>query len=364
MLHIAAQQAAGLRGHPQAARLLNVGAGTIGHHIVRVGTNQDNRIVGNERLGGRLLRVCPVVVVHFAVGVQIKAWVSQVPQVLHAVGQVTGIDLSHVHTAVVHHLLDIGIGKEFLLGLLAQNCHIHIGKAAGQHLVSPVAQVAQDVSLGAAPLVFTAQSYLVGETEVNDLIHALAHNGDGACHDCLNGHPLLPAGGGIIQGGVLLHQLLSRPLGGGHTAVQILSRQTGKYYEREMQAFLAAHPAANIWQGAFIDRMDYAYAAADLVLSRSGAGTVSELCLVAKPVLFVPSPNVAEDHQTKNAKALEAKGAAVVVPDAEARTAAMRRAMELLSDKEALRTMSENLEKLARPDAAERIVDEIEKVMK
>ena len=140
--------------------------------------------------------------------------------------------------------------------------------------------------------------------------------------------------------------------------------QTGKYYEREMQAFLAAHPAANIWQGAFIDRMDYAYAAADLVLSRSGAGTVSELCLVAKPVLFVPSPNVAEDHQTKNAKALEAKGAAVVVPDAEARTAAMRRAMELLSDKEALRTMSENLEKLARPDAAERIVDEIEKAMK
>ena len=140
--------------------------------------------------------------------------------------------------------------------------------------------------------------------------------------------------------------------------------QTGKYYEREMQAFLAAHPVANIWQGAFIDRMDYAYAAADLVLSRSGAGTVSELCLVAKPVLFVPSPNVAEDHQTKNAKALEAKGAAVVVPDAEARTAAMRRAMELLSDKEALRTMSENLEKLARPDAAERIVDEIEKVMK
>ena len=152
-------------------------------------------------------------------------------------------------------------------------------------------------------------------------------------------------------------------LEGADAPVQVIW-QTGKYYEREMQAFLAAHPAANIWQGAFIDRMDYAYAAADLVLSRSGAGTVSELCLVAKPVLFVPSPNVAEDHQTKNAKALEAKGAAVVVPDAEARTAAMRRAMELLSDKEALRTMSENLEKLARPDAAERIVDEIEKVMK
>ena len=99
-------------------------------------------------------------------------------------------------------------------------------------------------------------------------------------------------------------------------------------------------------------------------MSRSGAGTGAELCLVARPVLFVPSPNVAEDHQTKNARALEAKGAAVVVPDAEARTRAMARAMELLADGEALRRMSENLEKLARPDAAVRIVDEIEKVMK
>ena len=140
--------------------------------------------------------------------------------------------------------------------------------------------------------------------------------------------------------------------------------QTGRYYHEEALKHLKAYRGIPIWCSDFITRMDYAYAAADLVLSRSGAGTVSELCLVAKPVLFVPSPNVAEDHQTKNAKALEAKGAAVVVPDAEARTAAMRRAMELLSDKEALRTMSENLEKLARPDAAERIVDEIEKVMK
>ncbi len=82
--------------------------------------------------------------------------------------------------------------------------------------------------------------------------------------------------------------------------------------------FSGGAPDGHIWQGAFIDRMDYAYAAADLVVSRSGAGTVSELCLVARPVLFVPSPNVAEDHQTKNARALEAKGAAVVVPDAEA----------------------------------------------
>lgn len=150
---------------------------------------------------------------------------------------------------------------------------------------------------------------------------------------------------------------------GGEAPVQVIW-QTGKYYEREMQAFLAAHPAGHVWQGAFIDRMDYAYAAADLVVSRSGAGTVSELCLVAKPVLFVPSPNVAEDHQTKNARALETKGAAVVVPDAECRTKAMPRAMELLADREALAAMSRSLEALAKPDAAEDIVNEIVKMMK
>ena len=149
---------------------------------------------------------------------------------------------------------------------------------------------------------------------------------------------------------------------GGASPVQVIW-QTGKYYEREMQAFLAAHPAAHVWQGAFIDRMDYAYAAADVVVSRSGAGTVSELCLVAKPVVFVPSPNVAEDHQTKNARALEAKGAAVVVPDAECLERAMDRAVALLRDREQLAAMSRNLEALARPDAAERIVDEILKVM-
>lgn len=152
-------------------------------------------------------------------------------------------------------------------------------------------------------------------------------------------------------------------LGGGEAPVQVIW-QTGKYYEREMQAFLAAYPVRGIWQGAFIERMDYAYAAADLVISRSGACTVSELCLVAKPVLFVPSPNVAEDHQTKNARALADKGAALLVPDAVCRTEAMPRALELLADEEALRRMSRNIEALARPDAAERIVDEIVRVMK
>lgn len=140
--------------------------------------------------------------------------------------------------------------------------------------------------------------------------------------------------------------------------------QTGKYYEQEMQRFLQEHPTARIWQGAFIDRMDYAYAAADLVISRSGAGTVSELCLVAKPVLFVPSPNVAEDHQTANARALVKEGAAVMVTDAECRERAVPEALRLLEDEEALQAMSRNLERLARPEAAEDIVDEILKLIK
>lgn len=152
-------------------------------------------------------------------------------------------------------------------------------------------------------------------------------------------------------------------LEGGEAPVQVIW-QTGKYYEREMQAFLAAHPAQGVWQGAFIDRMDYAYAASDVVISRSGAGTVSELCLVAKPVVFVPSPNVAEDHQTMNARALESKGAAAVVADAECRSSAMACALNLLADKDRLAAMSANLEALARPDAAEHIVDQIEKIIR
>ena len=173
----------------------------------------------------------------------------------------------------------------------------------------------------------------------------------------------------LVVGGSLgtrsLNEMMKRWIldTGGKAPVQVIW-QTGKYYEREMQAFLAAHPAEHVWQGAFIDRMDYAYAAADVVVSRSGAGTVSELCLVAKPVLFVPSPNVAEDHQTKNARALEAKGAVLVVTDAECRTKAMPLAVELLGDRQRLESMSRNLERLAKPRAAEDIVDEIVKVMK
>ena len=140
--------------------------------------------------------------------------------------------------------------------------------------------------------------------------------------------------------------------------------QTGKFYEREMREFLEAHPTKNIWQGAFIERMDYAYAAADVVLSRSGACTVSELCLVAKPTIFVPSPNVAEDHQTKNAMALVEKGAAEIVRDSEAVARGMQEAVAMAQDNQRLEQLAANIAKLAIADAADRVVNEIETELK
>ncbi|MBQ3197325.1 MAG: undecaprenyldiphospho-muramoylpentapeptide beta-N-acetylglucosaminyltransferase [Alistipes sp.] len=137
--------------------------------------------------------------------------------------------------------------------------------------------------------------------------------------------------------------------------------QTGKYYEKEMQAFLAEHPTKNIWQGAFIERMDLAYEVADLAVSRSGACTVSELCLIGKPTIFVPSPNVAEDHQTKNAMALVERDAARMVADKEAVEKCMPLAMELLQDESTLKRLSHNISVLGIRDAAERVMKQIEK---
>ena len=135
--------------------------------------------------------------------------------------------------------------------------------------------------------------------------------------------------------------------------------QTGKYYREALDRELSERPLPGVWRGAFIERMDYAFAAADAVISRAGASTVSELSLVGKPVIFVPSPNVAEDHQTKNAQALCAVGAAELIPDAEAVEKAIPAAIALCGDRERCRSMSRNIAALGIPDSADRIVDEI-----
>ncbi len=131
--------------------------------------------------------------------------------------------------------------------------------------------------------------------------------------------------------------------------------QNGKYYDREMAAFCEGKDMTGIWRGAFIDRMDYAYEAATVVVSRSGACSVSELCLVGKPTLFIPSPNVAEDHQTHNAMALVRKGAAEIVHDSEAVAKAFEVVEGMVADKARLASLAQNIRTLAIDDSADRV---------
>lgn len=139
--------------------------------------------------------------------------------------------------------------------------------------------------------------------------------------------------------------------------------QNGRFYDKEMAEFMEGRNSEGVWRGAFIDRMDYAYGASDIVVSRSGACSVSELCLVGKPTIFVPSPNVAEDHQTHNAMALVNQDAALIVPDVQAVEKVIPLVEELINDKEKLAKLSKNIRKLAITDSAERVVKEVIKIL-
>lgn len=148
-----------------------------------------------------------------------------------------------------------------------------------------------------------------------------------------------------------------------HSDVQVIW-QCGKYYYEDMSRLeREGRLPANVRLYDFVSRMDYAYSVADLVISRAGAGSISELCLLQKPVILVPSPNVAEDHQTKNALALVRKDAAVIISDAEAPAKLFATALSLVHDDDRLKAMSINIGRLAQRDSAKRIVDEIEKIL-
>jgi len=138
--------------------------------------------------------------------------------------------------------------------------------------------------------------------------------------------------------------------------------QTGKYYYENVKEQIGKSGYENIVVHGFINRMDYAYAAADIIVSRAGAGTISELCLVGKPVILVPSPNVAEDHQTRNAEALSCKEAALLIPDSRAEGSLADEAMKLVADNERRRLLSQNIFKLAERDADIRIAEEVIKL--
>jgi UDP-N-acetylglucosamine--N-acetylmuramyl-(pentapeptide) pyrophosphoryl-undecaprenol N-acetylglucosamine transferase len=138
--------------------------------------------------------------------------------------------------------------------------------------------------------------------------------------------------------------------------------QTGKYYFENVKALVSLSFCENISVHGFINRMDLAYAAADIIVSRAGAGTISELCLVGKPVILIPSPNVAEDHQTKNAKALSEREAAVLIPDGEAVKALVCAAIKLIADKNKREILSANILKMADREADMRIAEEVLKL--
>ena len=140
--------------------------------------------------------------------------------------------------------------------------------------------------------------------------------------------------------------------------------QCGKVYVDSLTKELEGTNLDGIKMVQFIARMDLAYTIADLIISRAGAISVSELCLVNKPVILVPSPNVAEDHQTKNAMALVNKNAAVLVTDIEAREKLVKKAIDILKDHEIKTNLIIEISKLGKPDATASIVNEIEKIVK
>lgn len=139
--------------------------------------------------------------------------------------------------------------------------------------------------------------------------------------------------------------------------------QTGKFYDTECREALAASDAKNVVQMPFISNMDMAYRAADLVVSRAGASSVSELQLLGKASILVPSPNVAEDHQTKNAMALVNRNAAIMVKDADAAERMVDVMLRTVGDEQVTATLSENVKAMALPNSAEVIVDHVLKLI-
>lgn len=139
--------------------------------------------------------------------------------------------------------------------------------------------------------------------------------------------------------------------------------QSGKFYFENTSAFLKESGIKNIKLFDFITRMDLAFSAADVIVSRAGAGTISELCIVGKPVILIPSPNVAEDHQTKNALALVKNDAALMIADVSAKEEMIPQAIRLLENEARMKQIGTNIKKMALENSAEKIVDEIYKLL-
>lgn len=175
--------------------------------------------------------------------------------------------------------------------------------------------------------------------------------------------PVLLVVGGSLGAGTVNRSLLAKVSELEASGIQVLW-QTGKFYYQDIMKALEGRQLERVHVTQFIDRMDLAYAMADLVISRAGASSISELCLLGKAVILVPSPNVAEDHQTKNALALVNRGAAVMVRDDEADSRLIDTALALIADGERLAALRKNILTLAQKNSAERIAEEVIKQIK
>ena len=168
----------------------------------------------------------------------------------------------------------------------------------------------------------------------------------------------------LLIGGSLGARTLNESMLGGLKAiassdVQFIWQTGGYYFARIQETLRQAGKPGNLFVTDFITKMEEAYAAADLVISRAGASSISELCLLGKPAILVPSPNVAEDNQTKNALALVDKEAALYVKDAEAREKLIPLALSVVADEARLAALGQHIRQMAFADAADRIAEEV-----
>lgn len=201
---------------------------------------------------------------------------------------------------------------------------------------------------------------LTGNPVRQDLIEVQSKRAEGLAHYNLdpNKKTILILGGSL--GARRINQLIEKELEFFASQNVQLLWQCGKFYLDEYQKW----NSDNVQVMAFIERMDLVYAAADVVISRAGASSVSELCIVGKPVIFIPSPNVAEDHQTKNAKSVADKNGAILIRESELDSNFESTFSDLITDEKKQNELSQNINNLALPNATKAIVEEILKLIK
>lgn len=201
---------------------------------------------------------------------------------------------------------------------------------------------------------------LTGNPVRQDLMTIEGKRAEGVAHYNLdpNKKTILVLGGSL--GARRVNQLIQKELKFFGTQNVQLLWQCGKLYFEEYQKY----QSKDVQVMAFIERMDLVYAAADIVISRAGASSVSELCIVGKPVVFIPSPNVAEDHQTKNAKSIADKNGAILICESELDTTFESTFSDLIGNENKQHELSQNIKNLALPNATKAIVEEIIKLIK